>query len=215
MDELMTQVFSIPWEVWAILILALVAKPILSLWEKSRLASSKIEDIDTMDGEEFEKYLEALFGKLGYRVKRTRYVGDYGADLVVSKKGVKTVVQAKRYKNKVGISAVQEAVAAKGYYRCKKALVVSNNYYTKAAIELAQCNDVELWDRDQLMKAIRKHKNKKVSKNAQEESLEVSSVCLMCGQPVSEEVKQYCLDNSSRFQGRVYCLHHQKHIEKN
>ncbi|NLO42023.1 MAG: restriction endonuclease, partial [Bacteroidales bacterium] len=55
-----------------------------------RLIASRIDDIDIMDGKAFEKYLEALFKKLGYRVERTRYLGDYGADLVVFKNGVKT-----------------------------------------------------------------------------------------------------------------------------
>ena len=42
---------------------------------KKRLAASGIADIDTMDGKAFEEYLEVLFGKLGYKVERTRYVG--------------------------------------------------------------------------------------------------------------------------------------------
>ena len=42
--------------------------------------------------------LEVLFGKLGYRVENTRYAGDYGEDLVIAKDGIRTVVQAKRYK---------------------------------------------------------------------------------------------------------------------
>ena len=86
--------------------------------KKKRLAASGIADIDTMDGKAFEEYLEVLFGKLGYKVERTRYVGDYGADLITQKDGVKTVIQAKRYGKAVGIKAVQEAVAAKGMYGC-------------------------------------------------------------------------------------------------
>jgi restriction system protein len=53
-----------------------------------------------MSGKTFEKYLEVLFEKLGYRVERTRYVGDYDADLVTAKDGVKTVIQAKRCRRK-------------------------------------------------------------------------------------------------------------------
>lgn len=63
------------------------------LYEKKRLSQSGVADIDRMDGRTFDKYLETLFERLGYRVELTRYVGDYGADLVVQKDGVKTVIQ--------------------------------------------------------------------------------------------------------------------------
>jgi Restriction endonuclease len=60
----------------------------------------------------------------GYRVEHTGRRGDFGADLLVSKQGRKIPVQAKRYSKPVGIRAVQEAVAAKGFYGCGDALVV-------------------------------------------------------------------------------------------
>lgn len=66
----------------------------LILREKRELSKSGIDQIDQMSGQAFEKYLEVLFEKLGYRVERTRYIGDYGADLVTRKDGAKTVIQA-------------------------------------------------------------------------------------------------------------------------
>ena len=75
---------------------------------------------------------------------------DYGADLVMKKHGKVTVVQAKRYKNTVGNSAVQEIVAAKAYYKADKCMVVTNSYFSKNAKNLAKSNHVELWDRDSL-----------------------------------------------------------------
>ncbi len=113
-----------------------------------------------MSGKTFEKYLEVLFEKLGYRVERTRYIGDYGADLVTAKDGVKTVIQAKRYKGKAGVKAIQEAVAAKGYYDCQKAMVITNSFFTQQAIVLARRNQVELWDRDELVAALLSVKEK-------------------------------------------------------
>lgn len=40
-----------------------------------------------MDGKTFEGFLGTLFRRLGYRVENTRYRGDYGADLIVSREG--------------------------------------------------------------------------------------------------------------------------------
>jgi len=140
------------WYVWLILGLILIGRLIFYLIEKQKLARSGIADIDKMDGKTFEKYLKVFFEKLGYKVERTKYIGDYGADLVATNKGIKMVIQAKRHKNKVGIKAVQEAVASKGYYSCDKAMVVTNSYFTNQAKTLASRNKVELWDRKILVK---------------------------------------------------------------
>jgi restriction system protein len=91
------------WYVWLILGLVLIGRILFYFWEKQRLAKSGVGDIDKMDGKTFEKYLKGLFEKLGYRVERTRYMGDYGADLVATNNGVKTVIQAKRYKKEIGV----------------------------------------------------------------------------------------------------------------
>jgi restriction system protein len=140
------------WYVWLILGLVLIGRLVFYLLEQQKLARSGIADIDKMDGKTFEKYLKVFFEKLGYKVERTKYIGDYGADLVATNNGVKMVIQAKRYKDKVGIKAVQEAVASKGYYNCDKAMVVTNSYFTNQAKTLGSRNKVELWDRKLLVK---------------------------------------------------------------
>jgi len=140
------------WYVWLILGLILIGRLVFYLLEQQKLAKSGIADIDKMDGKTFEKYLKVFFEKLGYKVERTKYIGDYGADLVATNNGIKTVIQAKRYKSKVGIKAVQEAVASKGYYNCDKAMVVTNNYFTNQARTLASRNKVELWDKKVLVR---------------------------------------------------------------
>jgi len=147
------------WYVWLILGLVLIGRLVFYLLEQQKLAKSGIADIDKMDGKTFERYLKVFFEKLGYQVERTSYIGDYGADLVATNNGVKTVIQAKRYKSKVGIKSVQEAVASKGYYQCDKAMVVTNSYVTNQARTLASRNKVELWDRRTLVKNLLEIKN--------------------------------------------------------
>jgi hypothetical protein len=34
--------------------------------------------------------------------------------------------------------------------------------------------------------------------------------CVMCGKPVPEKVKAYCLSNQAKFKGNIYCFEHQK-----
>jgi restriction system protein len=114
------------------------------------LASTAARKVDRMTGEEFEKYLKARYELKGYRVTLTPKSGDYGADLICRKGGERLAVQAKRYKGKVGVAAVQQAAAAKDYYRCNKAAVATNSYYTAAAKKLAGRIGVQLIDRKSL-----------------------------------------------------------------
>lgn len=41
-----------------------------------RISRAGLGQIDTMNGEAFEIYLESLFSRMGYHVKRTPYRGD-------------------------------------------------------------------------------------------------------------------------------------------
>ncbi len=125
---------------------------------RKKYLSSSISQIDKMDGKEFEKYLKAYFEEQGYEVHLTKSTGDFGADLVMYKKAEfrdkklippeKIIVQAKRYKKAVGIEAIQQVVAAKGHYKADTCAVATNQYFTKAAKELAHDNNVILWDRN-------------------------------------------------------------------
>ncbi|MDQ3747570.1 MAG: restriction endonuclease [Acidobacteriota bacterium] len=117
----------------------------------------QLEEIDNLNGYEFEDFLKTLFSKMGYQVEQTRLSGDQGADLVVVKFGEKRVIQAKRFGGKVGNKAVQEIMAAISLYRAQKGVVITNNYFTPAAVELANANNIELVDRDALEELINKH----------------------------------------------------------
>jgi restriction system protein len=121
------------------------------------LENMTIENIDSMDGFEFERFLTKLYSHMGYKVEHTKLSGDQGADLIIEKFGERTVVQAKRYSGAVSNSAIQEAVAAKAHYNSCKAIVVTNSYFTKSAMELASSNQVELWDREVLTEKLRLH----------------------------------------------------------
>lgn len=122
--------------------------------KNERIRSSGISEIDSMDGVQFEEYLKLLFASKGYQVKGTTVTGDFGADLLLKKEGIKTVVQAKRYSKPVGIKAVQEVIPAMKMYDASEAWVVSNSSYTKAAIELAKSHNVRLIGRADLITII-------------------------------------------------------------
>lgn len=113
-----------------------------------------IADIDMLNGYEFEEFVGKLFTKLGYKTEITKSSGDQGLDVLAVKNELRVGIQAKCYTGKVGNKAVQEIVAALGHYNCSKGIVITNQYFTDSAIELAKSNDILLWDRDILKSKI-------------------------------------------------------------
>jgi restriction system protein len=142
------------WPLWLLLALYVLGCIAFQVYQQHRLSQAGIAEIDRMDGIAFERYLEVLFRQQSYHTERTPPSGDFGADLILSKDCLRTVVQAKRYTKNVGVKAIQEVVAAQKMYHGAKALVVTNSHYTKAARHLAQVNHVELWDREHLVTMI-------------------------------------------------------------
>ncbi|MBR0382302.1 MAG: restriction endonuclease [Eubacterium sp.] len=110
----------------------------------------RLRKVDRLSGKSFEKYLAVHFRRIGYKVKLTGSSNDYGADLLLKRGGKTTVVQAKRYDRNVGIGAVQEVTGAMSYYQADRAMVVTNQYFTRNAENLAGQTGVRLWGRKEL-----------------------------------------------------------------
>lgn len=160
---ILESILKIPLKFWLFFVAMLILGCAIYLFKLIRLSKAGLFEIDKMTGEEFEKYLEILFRKYGYSVTHvgasSRYKGDYGSDLIIEKGGIKTAVQAKRWKGMVTEKAVQEVVSAKAVYGCSNAVVVTNSYFSKHASYLAKANNVELWDRSMLTTKILKINN--------------------------------------------------------
>jgi restriction system protein len=231
----LVQLFVLLWPLTLVAVIILLFRIGAYLYRSYRLSKAGMADLDKLNGEDFERYLEILFKKLGYQVQRTPYQGDYGADLILRRGNEQISVQAKRYNRTVGVKAVQEAVTAKDYYSCNKAMVVTNSYFSRQARTLAKANNVELWDRNELVNRLLALKEEKpvpvptttagppiTSMETSTENLEAptvpiesaSPVCAQCGKPVSIKVRDYCMDHVQLFGGRIYCYEHQKDVRK-
>lgn len=138
-----------------LLFLTIVAIHYIKIYKKKKyLLNCTISQIDRLSGRDFELFLYYKIKKQGYRVTLTPYSHDFGADLVVRMGRKKIVVQAKRWKNYVGIKAVQEVVGSISYYHAKGSMVITNSYFTRSAWELAQANDVVLITRRGLIRML-------------------------------------------------------------
>ena len=120
-----------------------------------------IEDIDNdMDGFDFEKYAGKLLKANGFvKVEVTQCSNDFGVDIIAYKDDIKYAIQCKKYSSPVGIKAVQEVIGSKAMNDCHVAVVLTNNTFTKSAVELALKNNVLLWDRDKLVDLIKNMNN--------------------------------------------------------
>jgi len=129
-------------------------KLLLNIRRKRRLSQSKISDIDVMSGLEFEKYIKLLLERKGFSsVKLTEHF-DLGVDIIATKEGVTWGIQVKRYSGTVKANAVRQAVTALNHYKCSRAMVITNNYFTKQAKQLASSNKCVLIDRAKLIDLI-------------------------------------------------------------
>ncbi len=106
-------------------------------YERMRLLEKNWRD---MRGDAWEEFLFDVFSALGATVRHTGRTGDHGVDLIVEIESRRYAVQAKGYRDSVGNSAVQEAVAGMAMYHCNCCAVITNSYLTNGAIELAGVN---------------------------------------------------------------------------
>ena len=138
-------------------VMSLIKEELIKKYDEYKLARLlqpiiKTIPIQNMTGIEFEKHLiEQLKRNPQFsQVKGTKGSGDGGADILFSFDGEKGVIQAKRWKQRVGNKAIQEVFTAKQLNKCNLAVVVTNSTFTKQAIEEALKVGVILIDGDNL-----------------------------------------------------------------
>lgn len=120
-----------------------------------------MDEIDRMSGTEFELLIAKLYDAFGYFTEVTPPSGDFGADVLTVKNKTKTAIQAKCYGEgrAIGVEAVNEVVGGAGYWNATRKIVITNQYFTNAAIESAKRNDVILVNRDGLQVLLKKYRN--------------------------------------------------------
>ncbi len=142
----------------ALALYALVLAVVYFLYRRNQqermVRALKLADVDGMDGYAFEHYVAQLLTQQGYKVSHTGHSGDLGVDLVAQNHLLKYAVQIKRQVELVSRRAVSDAVAGMAEYGCNAAMVVTNNYFSPGAHELARSNRCVLIDRDHLAKWI-------------------------------------------------------------
>ena len=132
-----------------IVVLAAIVLAIFLHWIRTR--SPKELPMDEMEGHDFEYYCADLLAANGFLdVEVTKGSGDFGADILAEKDGITYAVQCKCYDKPIGVKAVQEVYAGRDFYGRMVGVVMTNQYFTQPAVELAQKLNIMLWDRGYL-----------------------------------------------------------------
>ena len=122
---------------------------VLFYWFKKR--APKELPMDEMEGHDFEYYCADILKDNGFiDVEVIKGSGDFGADILAEKDGITYAVQCKCYDKPIGVKAVQEVYAGRDYYGRMVGVVMTNQYFTQPAVELAQKLNIMLWDRGYL-----------------------------------------------------------------
>lgn len=110
---------------------------------------------------EFEGLITNLFATMGLDTRQTRPSRDGGVDCVAFDPrpvfGGKVVIQAKRYKNTVGVSAVRDLFGTVQNEGASKGILVTTSGYGKAAFEFAAGKPLELLDGGNLLHLLADH----------------------------------------------------------
>lgn len=88
--------------------------------------------------------------KVFWRWSLQEQAGDYGVDILAEKDGITYAIQCKCYASPVGVAAVQETYAGKDYYDRMVGAILTNQYFTAPATDMAKKLKVMLWDRGYL-----------------------------------------------------------------
>ena len=136
--------------------------PIISIWNqvadifdwlRIRKVIRANPNIDNLNWSEFEHYVADRLKRQGYVDVRLTEHYDLGIDVIAKKGGVVWGVQVKHYNSKqVGVDAVRQVITALKRYKCDRAMVVTNNFFTEPAQILANSNSCVLVDRKLITK---------------------------------------------------------------
>lgn len=110
---------------------------------------------------EFESLITNLFEKMGLDTRQTRPSRDGGVDCVAWDSrpvmGGKVVIQAKRYADTVGVSAVRDLFGTVHNEGAGKGILVTTSGFGKASFDFAEGKPLELLDGTNLLYLLREH----------------------------------------------------------
>ena len=113
---------------------------------------------------EFEEIITNMYQRLGYKTKLTPPRKDNGADVILTKKGKKYVVQVKHYKeeNKINRQSLQQLQGSAKHYHAHGMKFITSGFYTSSAKDYSYQHGIEILNYDELVDImLRSYRRKK------------------------------------------------------
>lgn len=126
----------------------------------------------------FEGYVASIFDCLGYKTEVTKATNDGGKDIVMSKDGIKYIVEVKLYSenNKIGREKIQKLQGAMLDSNADKGIFVTTSTFTKEAFEYGHKHDISLINGKKLVKLIEKALDKKESSSTRDDGNPITMI---------------------------------------
>ena len=136
--------------IWALVYLAAGFKG----WQMRRRQQTFLKEnvdinwVNSLSWQAFEHQVAEVYRKQGYSVEETGGGGsDGGVDLILHRKGQKTVVQCKRWRTyKVGVKPVRELFGVVTAEGADHAILITSGIYTNEALQFAEGKPLKLVD---------------------------------------------------------------------
>ncbi|MCS0670201.1 restriction endonuclease [Cytobacillus firmus] len=126
--------------------------------DQKRQVDSEIWLISKLSDEQLEDFAISLLSKLGYIVTKPIDENPDISFLLASPSGYQVIVKVKSHKREVGIRLVQKTLRQMDIFDAAECWVITNERFTRQAIEFAEANNMRLYDREQFIKWILKEK---------------------------------------------------------
>ncbi len=147
--------------------------PVRPVLEFSMVDSRFVEEMDVLSGldqhpnlmeltpSEFESLITNLFQKMGLEARQTQASRDGGVDCVAFDPrpifGGKVVIQAKRYKGTVGVSAVRDLYGTVMNEGASKGILITTSGYGQTSFDFAAGKPLELLSGSNLLHMLAEH----------------------------------------------------------
>ena len=128
--------------------------------EKRRIERKKQKYWSTINPYEFEREIAELFKKHGFKTNVTKGSDDGGIDIILTKLKKKSIVQCKRYQEKVGPSTIRDLYGAMVSGKYHSGYVVCTGGFSKKANEFSKDKNIVLIGLSRILKMV---ENEKVS----------------------------------------------------
>ncbi|URM32611.1 restriction endonuclease [Cytobacillus firmus] len=125
---------------------------------QKRQVDSEIWKISKLSDEQLEDFTIPLLTKLGYTITKPNDDNPDISFLLTLPTGNQAIVKVKSHKREIGIRLVQKTLKQMDIYEAGECWVITNERFTRQAIEYAKANNTRLCDREQFIDWILKAK---------------------------------------------------------